>query len=543
MVSAPPVIGSWTPPHEVIDAASISTTLAEALKCINRPVFVTNSQVANAGCAQIGDTAVAGNAVPLQGYAAPLPLKNCGDPQFLATHGLRYPMVGGSMAKGISSAEIAIALGQNGMLGFFGAAGLPLEQVEETILRIQSALPDGPYGFNLIHSPNEPDLEQALVDLYIKHHVPLIEASAFLALSLTVVQYRVHGIHRDSSGQIVTPNRIMAKVSREEVASQFLSPPPQKMLDELMARQVITAEQAELALQIPMAEDITAEADSGGHTDNRPALSLFPTICSLRDRLQKQYNYAVQPRIGLAGGIATPLSAAAALAMGAAYLVTGTVNQACIESGTSDMVRQMLAEARQADIAMAPAADMFEMGVDVQVLKRGTMFSMRAAKLYELYRHYPSLDQLPADERTKLEKTFFRAPLTEVWNTTRAFFMQRDPRQVQRAEQDPKHLMALVFRSYLGQATHWANDGDASRKMDFQIWCGPAMGAFNEWTAETFLQQPANRQVVCVNLNILFGAAVISRANILRHRGLTITDADLALTPLTTEQIKEYLRD
>jgi trans-AT polyketide synthase, acyltransferase and oxidoreductase domains len=59
-------------------------------------------------------------------------------------------------------------------------------------------------------------------------------------------------------------------------------------------------------------------------------------------------------RLGLGGGIATPASAAAAFAMGADYLVTGTVNQACVESGTCDTVRQMLAETRQADITMAP---------------------------------------------------------------------------------------------------------------------------------------------------------------------------------------------
>ena len=83
--------------------------------------------------------------------------------------------------------------------------------------------------------------------------------------------------------------------------------------------------------------------------------------------------------------------------MGAAYLVTGSVNQSCVEAGTSDAVRRMLAQAQQADIAMAPAADMFEMGVKVQVLKRGTLFAMRAAKLYELYRAHESLDQIPAD--------------------------------------------------------------------------------------------------------------------------------------------------
>jgi PfaD family protein len=171
------------------------------------------------------------------------------------------------------------------------------------------------------------------------------------------------------------------------------------------------------------------------------------------------------------------------------------------------------------------------------------MFSMRAIKLYDIYRRYNSLDEIPADEKEKLEKTFFRAPLSDIWTSTREFFLKRDPRQVERAERDPKHLMALVFRSYLGQATHWANAGDAGRKMDFQVWCGPAMGAFNEWTHDTFLQQTDQRHVVCVNLNILFGAAVLTRANELRRYGIAFDSSELSFAPLTIDYIKEYLRD
>ncbi len=44
---------------------------------------------------------------------------------------------------------------------------------------------------------------------------------------------------------------------------------------------------------------------------------------------------------------------------------------------------------------MAPSADMFEMGVKVQVLKTGTMFAMRASKLYELYTKYDSIEADP----------------------------------------------------------------------------------------------------------------------------------------------------
>ena len=51
-------------------------------------------------------------------------------------------------------------------------------------------------------------------------------------------------------------------------------------------------------------------------------------------------------------------------------MVTGSVNQACVEAATSDLGPGMLAEAREADAAMAPAADMFEMGVKVQSVTR-----------------------------------------------------------------------------------------------------------------------------------------------------------------------------
>jgi len=483
-----------------------------------------------------------GEGFPLRGYAPPCLPEQLGDPDFCHELGLRFPYLGGSMAKGISSATMVEELGHEGMLGFFGAAGLSLSEVEAAADRLSGSLGGAPYGFNLIHSPHEPDLEKGLAELFIRKGIRLVEASAFLDLTLPLVRYGIHGIHRRPDGAIITPNRIIAKVSREELAAKFLSPPPDALLRELLASGEITAEQAELASRIPLAREVTVEADSGGHTDNRPAVALFPTIHSLASRLEAKYGYDRKLRIGLAGGISTPAAAAAAFAMGAAYVMTGSVNQACIESGTSGEVRQMLAETRQADVTMAPAADMFEMGVTVQVLQRGTMFPMRAAKLYEIYRAYGGLEEIPHAERAKLETTLFRAPLEDIWSETRAYFLRRDPRQVERSERDPKHRMALVFRWYLGQAAHWAKDGETSRRIDYQVWCGPAMGAFNEWTAGSILEAPSRRKVATVALNILYGAAVLTRANFLRCQGIRLAPEESHIEPLEIAQIKEYLR-
>ena len=313
-------------------------------------------------------------ALPLMGFASASLLENLGNPSFCRDHGLKYAYVGGSMAHGISSPEIAIQLGRAGMLGFIGAAGDSPAKVEKAILQMKSLKEPVPFGFNLIHSPNEKGLEDAIVDLYLRQEVRLVEASAFLAMSLPLVRYRLHGIHEDANGRIITPNRVIAKVSRVEVASKFFAPPPEKMLTKLLEAGVITEQQARLATRIPVAQDLTSEADSGGHTDNRPAVSLHPTMVALKNRMQAEYKYDMPLRVGFGGGTGTPASAAAAFAMGASYLVVGSVHQACVESGTSDAARLMLANAGQADIAMAPAGDMFEMGVTVQVLKRGTMF-------------------------------------------------------------------------------------------------------------------------------------------------------------------------
>lgn len=511
------------------------------LRQIQRPLFLSTNEARTSlypGVKYaVADSASASR--KFSGMVLPCRLEDLGDAAFCRDHDIRYPYLGGSMAKGISSVKLTQELGRAGMLGFFGAAGLSLKAVEVAIVSLKQS--GYPFGFNLIHSPSEPELEKALVDLYLHHEIRLIEASAFLSLTLPIIRYRTAGIYRNNAGEVVAPNRIIAKVSREEVAARFFAPSPDKYLRQLVESGDLTTAQAAMATEIPVAQDVTVEADSAGHTDNRPALSLFPTILAQKEQFQQQYAYRDRLRVGLGGGIATPASAAAAFSMGAAYLVTGSVNQACIESGTCDEVRQMLAETRQADITMAPSGDMFEMGVKVQVVKRGTMFSIRAHKLYELYRAYNSIEELPAAEREKLEKTFFQAPLTAIWEQTRSYFAVRDPRQVEKAELDPKYKMALVFRWYLGQSPVWASSGVTSRKIDYQIWCGPSMGAFNEWVRGSFLEDVAQRKVVTVAYNILFGAAVLLRANQLKQQERQFQVDSTMLAPLEIERIKEFL--
>jgi PfaD family protein len=484
---------------------------------------------------------VTGGAAVSTGAAGDLPLlatlpalypEWLGDRSFCEVHGVRFPYVAGEMANGIATTQMCIAMANSGMLGFFGAGGLGYPRVEAAVDELLATLgASKPWGVNLIHSPNEPELENRVADLLIRKGVPIISASAFMGLTPAVVRCAAAGLQLDANGKIVRKHRLFAKISRREVAIRFMSPAPADMLSALVAQQLITPNEAALAAKIPVAEDITVEADSGGHTDNQLLVALFPTIMALRDELVLQHAYDRPIRIGAAGGLGTPGSLAAAFAMGAAYVVTGSVNQAAVEAGLSDAGKAMLAEADVADVIMAPAADMFELGVNVQVLKRGTMFGVRSSKLYEAWHSNPSLEAMPTELKTKLERDVLHATFDEIWAETRGFWQKRDPAEVARAEADPKHRMALVFRWYLGKASKWAIDGEASRRADYQIWSGPAMGAFNRWAAGSFLAEPKNRTVVQIALNLLEGAAVITRASQLRSAGLPVAAASFQFRP------------
>ncbi len=322
------------------------------------------------------------------------------------------------MANAIASADLVIAMGRAGLLSSFGAAGVVGPRLEAAIQQVQAALPTEPYAFNLIHSPSEEAMERRAVELFLQYGVTTVEASAFLDLTAHVVRYRAAGLSADMHGNVVIGNRIIAKVSRREVAQKFMEPAPERLLRPLVEQGLITEVQAQLAARVPIADDVTVEADSGGHTDNRPLVVILPSIISLRNELQAKHNFATPVRVGAAGGIGTPSSALAAFMMGAAYVVTGSINQSCVEAGSSAHTKKLLSEADMADVMMAPAADMFEMGVKVQLLKRGTMFPMRAQRLYELYRGIDSIDDIPTDQREKLEKQVFKPPMEDFGRDT-----------------------------------------------------------------------------------------------------------------------------
>lgn len=416
-----------------------------------------------------------------------------GSKEFKSEYNLKYAYLSGGMYQGIASKELVVRMAKAGFMGFFGTGGLGLHQVEEAIQGIQKQLDnEHAFGMNLAANPDDPGWEEKTIDLYLQYGITRVEAAAYLQVTPALVRYRAKGLKRDPKGGITAVNKIIAKISRPEVAEHFLSPAPERIVKKLLAAGKITPREAEILKEIAMADALCVEADSGGHTDRRMPYALMPSIVCLRDEMEKKYGYRNRIYVGAAGGIGTPAAAAAAFILGADFILTGSINQCTVESGTSDAVKGMLQDIDVQDTDYAPAGDMFEMGAKVQVLKRGVFFPARANKLYNLYQHYDSLEKIDPKTRKQLQERYFKRTFEEIFDEVKAFYPQRE---IEKARENPKSKMVLTFRWYFKYSMRLALEGNIDHKVDFQVHCGPALGAFNRWVKGTDLENWQNRHV------------------------------------------------
>lgn len=430
-----------------------------------------------------------------------------GDSDFRKDYNLKYAYLSGGMHHGISSKEMVVKMGMAGMMGFFGTWGLEPSRIKEDVKHIQSRLPNGQsYGVNLVHSPANLELEEKIADVCLDLKVSVIEASSFLTTTPALVKYRAKGLKRGADGKVICSNRIIAKLSRPEVAESFMSPAPERIVSKLLAENKISREEANLLKEVPLAEDICAEADSARQNDGGASSSLLPAMIKLRDEMMDKFRYKKKIRVGSAGGIGTPEAAAAAFVLGAEFIMTGSINQCTVEADTSDVVKDLLQQMNVQDTELVPSGDMFEFAAKVQVLKKGVFFHVRANKLYDLYRMYNSLEEIDERTRNQIQEKYFKCSFEKVYEDIKAF---NSPHEIEQAERNPKQKMALIFKWYFTHSNQLALRGIEELKVDFQIYSSPAMGAFNQWVKGTTLENWKNRHVEMVAEKIMDNTAKV----------------------------------
>ncbi len=411
------------------------------------------------------------------------------------------PMVCGSMHRGVSGPELVAAAAAEGVLAVLGTEGLSLQEVEERVVRTAALAGQRDWALAVSHSWRDPDREAALVDVALRHRVRWLEASGYVSVSPSLVRFRLSGATRGKDG-VVLPHQILCKTSRPEVARSFCAPAPADMVSRLVGSGRLTETEGRLAVDVATASWLCAESQGGWVTDHAPAMAVLPTFIRLRDEALAR-GLAHPLPVGLSGGLGAPEAVAAALVMGAEFVMTGSINQCTVEAATSDHVKDMLAACEIQDTTDAPSAVAFELGTRMQVMRRGVLFAARAQRLRDIYERFTSWDEV--DERTRDQVE--RRVLGESFADARA--RAESAGALEAGEKDGRMVMAAVFRAHLDRCAVLAIEGDPDRQVDYLVPSGPAMGAFNSWVKGTDLEDWRRRQVGRINRDLYEAAAAL----------------------------------
>jgi nitronate monooxygenase len=253
-----------------------------------------------------------------------------------ATLGIDYPVIQGPLG-GLSSQKLTAAVSNFGGLGSFAAHSLTPEAIKDVIAEIRSVT-SKPFAMNLWVSMEDEGARTSDENAFNRSLAPL--AGHIAALGAPRPEYKPYPWRRfENQARVLLDEKV-------PVFSFIYGIPPQEILDECRAKQIVTIGTATTpeegaALQEAGVDAVVASGfEAGGHRGSflrtaedslRGTFSLVPQIADM-----------VNVPVIAAGGIADARGVIAALALGAEAVQMGTVFLACEESGASLLHRQAL---------------------------------------------------------------------------------------------------------------------------------------------------------------------------------------------------------
>ena len=450
----------------------------------------------------------------------PQNLSDLGNKNFQEVHGVKYSYCVAPFEREVCSPKLVAELAQQGILGFCPVEYMDTHQVNETLTKLRSLSNGKPYGVGYKYHPHHPDLEEHMLELFVSADVPRLFLSHYVQATKAMVHYRLTGLTANDKGVPQPKHQLFIRVPHTGLAEYFAQPAPQDLIDALVTEGRLTEEEGLLGSKLPLSQDIIVDGDVSRTGGKQDIVSLFP---ALRHSLRRaKIGRSVEVRVGVAGELATPEAINAAFKMGADFVVTGSVNGLTIEAGGSQARKELLAKAKPEDFVSAPSFEYLDADYRVRVTKFGTMFATKANRMEELYRATDSLDGLTHEGLKFLEQKVFQCSLVEAYDKAEPFLRQWWPNLVEQATTSPKVRASLLLKWFLFESNQWAIDGVQGRQMDYQVRGDGAVGSFNLWRENTEFNDISKISVVQLALNLLKGAAVISRMQVLKEHGVPV---------------------
>lgn len=260
--------------------------------------------------------------------------------------------------------DVVAAVSKNGGMGTFGTSRIPFEQIKNDMGWLAQNCPDRPIGFDVVFPSNAPHKfenmsAQELQELIPKEHFDFVDDILHKAgVQPPTAQQRTEEIKAYVNDRLRTH-----KQSQERLEIAFAYPnvkmivsalgvPPKSQIDRAhelgMKVASLVGHPKHVKHQLDAGVDILIAAgyEAGGHTGNIGGMVLTPQIVD-----------AAGPAVPVlqAGGIVKGRQIAAALALGAQGVWTGSIWLTSSEAETTPEQKEMMFDATSGDTILSKA--------------------------------------------------------------------------------------------------------------------------------------------------------------------------------------------
>lgn len=426
-----------------------------------------------------------------------------GSKAFKEEYNVKLAYVAGSLYHGISSATMVAKLANARILGILGSRGLSTKELAEQIQEVKKNIsPQQPFGTNISYRHgNEQEME--LVELLLKEEVTVLETSGFTEITEALAYYKLSGIKKNGN-QISCGNRVIAKITSEEEAALFLEPVPAAIAKKLYKSKKISKLQCDNANKFPLANDLCILANSAGNTQIGNPVSLFPAIKNLQNAKASASTFNTQTRLGIAGSIGTPETAASAFTCGADFILTGSINLCTAEAELDSKIKDKLNNLTFNDTDFITSELLSDSSSKEQIVKTGSFFFSHWDRLNSIYASHNSVDELDADTISFIEKKCFHKSLSAVFEDIE---QKLSKTQSEMLNNDPKLKLKQLFIHYKALA-HKAGTGNINTSIaDYCLPCSPSLAAMNQWLSKSPMANWEQRNIELIAEKIMDGAA------------------------------------
>lgn len=424
-----------------------------------------------------------------------------GSRSFKEEYETSYAYVVGGIRDGISSVTMMKSLEKGNILGFLGTKGLSLQETQQIIESALREVKQDKLGVHITCDVLQPEYSDEKLQLIIKYNINRLQISGFQKPTEKLYEYRIHNIRQRENAS----DKLLVCVNNRKATEEFMKPIPKYFIQMQMQLGNIDSKEAEFLSKIPLCDDICIENDGLG-------VNHFGWISSfkkLNHDMSESYGMKKRVRIGICGNIGNPQMLAVAFFSGADFVMTSTINQCTLEADTSERVKELLQEAKENDFLFAPTDNLFEFGEKKSILKKGTLYAVRAQKVYDIYLKYSSLEEIP-DEQEELLEYYFGISLEQMYQSIVRRVSNRE--KILIGEQ-PKYKLGVVLKEYLQLCFIQVKIGEKDWEINYGIEVGSELADMNRWLEGTDLETWKQRKVTIIAKRMMDEGADLLKKN------------------------------